>query len=279
MNPCLPQAHIDAEYEKDPVSAAAEYGAEFRTDLEAYVSREAVEACVEWGVQERSPLGNVRYVGFVDVSGGGADSFALAIAHKEGETAVLDAIREVRPPLSPEAVIAEFADLLRTYRIAKVVGDRYGGEFPREQFRKHNIQYAPSPDPKGGIYLGFLPLLNSGKVRLLGNKRLLLQFLGLERNTARGGRDSIDHARGGHDDLANAVAGALLQATVRRPQIYINGKTPEEMDRHLRWARQRCGQRSYGQEPPRLRLARITEAELDQHKVWLDKPLFAGGKP
>ena len=27
------------------------------------------------------------------------------------------------------------------------------------------------------------------------------------RRTARGGRDSIDHAPGGHDDLANAVAG------------------------------------------------------------------------
>jgi hypothetical protein len=35
---------------------------------------------------------------------------------------------------------------------------------------------------------------------------------GLERRTARGGRDSIDHAPGGHDDLANAVAGAVALA-------------------------------------------------------------------
>jgi hypothetical protein len=34
------------------------------------------------------------------------------------------------------------------------------------------------------------------------------QLCGRERRTARGGRDSIDHAPGGHDDLANAVAGA-----------------------------------------------------------------------
>src|SRR5262245_64495887 len=32
---------------------------------------------------------------------------------------------------------------------------------------------------------------------------------GLERRTSRGGRDSIDHAPGGHDDLANAAAGAI----------------------------------------------------------------------
>ena len=40
----------------------------------------------------------------------------------------------------------------------------------------------------------------------------LAQLCGLERRTARGGRDSIDHAPGGHDDLANAVAGAAALA-------------------------------------------------------------------
>jgi hypothetical protein len=43
---------------------------------------------------------------------------------------------------------------------------------------------------------------------------LLTQLVGLERRTARGGRDSIDHAPGAHDDLANAVAG--LAATAKR---------------------------------------------------------------
>jgi hypothetical protein len=42
---------------------------------------------------------------------------------------------------------------------------------------------------------------------LLDHPRLLTQLVGLERRTARGGRDSIDHAPGAHDDLANAVAG------------------------------------------------------------------------
>lgn len=40
-----------------------------------------------------------------------------------------------------------------------------------------------------------------------------MQLVGLERRTARGGRDSIDHPPGGHDDVANAVAGALLGAS------------------------------------------------------------------
>jgi hypothetical protein len=32
----------------------------------------------------------------------------------------------------------------------------------------------------------------------------------LERRTARGGRDSIDHAPGARDDVANAVAGVVV---------------------------------------------------------------------
>ena len=221
MNPTVSQAFIEAEMEKDPASATAEYLAEFRTDIEAYVSREALEAVVEWGVSERGPLDGKRYAAFVDPSGGSADSMTLAIGHAEGEVAVLDLISEIRPPFSPEGVVSEFADVLKRYKITKVTGDRYAGEWPREQFRKHGIKYEPSKDPKGTIYLNLLPLVNSGKVRLLGSQRLVSQLIGLERNTARGGRDSIDHARGAHDDVANAVAGALLQATARKPQIRI----------------------------------------------------------
>jgi hypothetical protein len=212
MNPTVPQSLIDTEYEKDPVSAASEYGAEFRTDIESFVSREGVEACVDWVTHERAALDGIRYLAFVDTSGGGVDSFALGIAHKDGELGVLDLTREVRPPLSPEGVITEFADTLKSYGITRVVGDRYGGQFPVEQFKKHGIRYEPSAYPKGAIYLDLLPLINSGKVRLLNNKRLMSQLVGLERNTARGGKDSIDHARGGHDDLANAAAGALCLA-------------------------------------------------------------------
>jgi hypothetical protein len=53
---------------------------------------------------------------------------------------------------------------------------------------------------------------------LLDNRRLATQLLGLERRTARGGRDSIDHASGAHDDLANAAAGVLVYPTSARHQ-------------------------------------------------------------
>ena len=128
---------------------------------------------------------------------------------------VVDCIREVKPPLSPENVIAEFVSVLKSYHCHKDTGDRYGGEFPREQFRKRGITYNVSDRVKSDIYVDFLPLLNSGRVMLPRNEKLIRQLCSLERTTVRGsGKDTIDHQRDRsmHDDLANAVAGAAVLA-------------------------------------------------------------------
>jgi hypothetical protein len=215
MNPTVPQRVIDAATERDPASAAAEWLAEFRADVEAFVAREAVDACISPGCFERAPVPSVTYRAFVDPSGGSSDSMTLAVAHRDGERAVLDAVRERKPPFSPDDVVKEFAGLLKTYGISSVRGDRYGGEWPRERFRAHGISYEPADKPKLEIYAGVLPLINAGRVELLDHPRLVAQLCGLERRTARGGRDSIDHAPGAHDDVANSVAGALPR--LRRP--------------------------------------------------------------
>ena len=55
-----------------------------------------------------------------------------------------------------------------------------------------------------------LPAINSGKVELLDNVRLVTQLKNLERRTSRMGRDVVDHAPNTHDDLINAAAGVLV---------------------------------------------------------------------
>ncbi len=203
------QNWVDRQYERDPAAAAAECGAEFRSDLESFVSIEVLEVCTDQD-RERPYDKACSYVGFVDPSGGSADSFTLAVAHREDAICVLDLVRECVPPFSPAAVAEEFAGVLRDYGIRTVHGDRYGGEWPREQFALHGVTYEPSELNKSEIYAAFLPMLNSRTVGLLTNDRLQRQLVGLERRTVRGGRESIDHPRGGRDDLANSVAGALV---------------------------------------------------------------------
>lgn len=214
MNPTVRQQIITDAYERDEASARAEYGAEFRSDVESFISKEAVAACTEIGVRERPPSSGFNYTAFVDPSGGSADSMTLAIAHAEKqdqiELSVLDAIREIKPPFSPEAVVAEFATLLKSYRVSMVTGDRYAGEWPRERFHVHGISYKPSELTKSQLYQQMLPALNGQRALLLDSSRLQAQLTSLERRTARGGRDSIDHPPNGKDDVANAVAGAVV---------------------------------------------------------------------
>ena len=222
MNATVPQRVIDEAYERDPASAAAEFGAEFRTDIESFVSREAVDAAIVPGRRELPPISGITYHAFVDPSGGSSDAMTLAIAHRDKDgRAILDAVRERRPPFSPEAVVAEFAELLKSYRCHKCVGDHWGGEFVRQPFRSHGITYELSEKPKSDIYRDTLAPINSGKVELLDLPRLTAQLCGLERRTARSGKDSIDHAPGAHDDIVNAVCGALVLAASGKAQLIV----------------------------------------------------------
>ncbi len=176
------------------------------------MSREIVEAAVDRGVAVRAPVAGVFYIAAVDPSGGSSDSMTLAIAHVEGGRYALDLVAERLSPFSPDSVVSEFAATLKQYRVFRVVGDRYAGEWPREAFARYGITYVPADLSKNDGYLAFLPLLNSGRVALIDNARLISQFCGLERRTARGGRDLVDHPRGAHDDVANSAALALVEA-------------------------------------------------------------------
>ncbi|HEX2941534.1 MAG TPA: hypothetical protein VHO91_10835 [Rhodopila sp.] len=217
MNPTIDPRVIEEAREADPARASAEYDAQFRDDIASFVTREVIDACTIPGRFELPRISGVRYHAYVDPSGGSADSFTLAVAHLEKGIAVLDLVREVRPPFSPEAVVRDFCDVLKAYGVTRVRGDRYAGEWPREQFRKAGITYDLSEQTASDMYRDLLPKLNSGQVELLDLPRIVKQFGDLERRTARGGRDLISHPPGGHDDLVNSIAGALLMANTRPP--------------------------------------------------------------
>ena len=214
MNASVPQAVVDEAYELDPASAAAEFGGEFRGDVQNWITREVLEACTIAGRHELPPVSGVSYLAFADPAGGsGGDSFTLAIAYKDRTSGniVLSCTREIMSPFSPEAAVWDLAKTLKLYGVTRITSDRYAALWSVGEWKKAGIVCEPSELTKSEIYSECLPLLNSHRVELLDDRRLRSQFLGLERRTARSGKDSVDHGPGNsRDDLCNAVAGALV---------------------------------------------------------------------
>lgn len=207
MNPLLPQRFVDDAMQDDPQRARAEYLAEFRSDIASLIDPDLIEQCTRPKPRVLPPVRGVEYRAFVDPAGGGADEFTLAIAHKERERTVIDLVRGWHG--SPARIVSEIAPILEQYRIHEVTGDRYAGRWPRDEFLRFGITYGTSDLDRSGLYLEFLAALNSGQVELPPDDKTSRQFIALERRTSRSGRDSIDHPPGGHDDRANAVAGAF----------------------------------------------------------------------
>ena len=227
MNPMFSVPEIDRAFAEDSVRARSEYDAEFRAEGETYISAEALDAVIVPDLMVIPPS-SFKYRAFVDPAGGsGADSATLAIAHAEQRTSsegqnsiafVLDIALERRPPFSPSDALRDFAKVLKEYKISQVTGDRFAGDFPREVFSKNGIRYKTSDYTKSDLYRELLPLITSGRVELLDKARLRNQILNLERRVSRSGKDSIDHSRGAHDDVANAAAGSLVYASKFRGQ-------------------------------------------------------------
>jgi hypothetical protein len=222
FNTTIDPAEIEAAIADDPTENTAEYLATFRSDLESFIQREVIEACV---VPQRYMLPFQQryegdYIAFTDPSSGRADEMTLAIMHPEkrktssGEedfVCVLDYLRGAVAFTSPDALVAEFCETMKEYRVNEVYGDNYAAAFAQELFNKNGITYRLSELNKGQIYSQVIPVLNSpGRVELLDDRKMVDQFVMLERRTGRStGRDSIDHPPGAHDDRSNAVAGAL----------------------------------------------------------------------
>jgi len=225
MNPTLPDEVIAAAYAEDAEAALAEFGGEFRSDIASYIDRDTVTDCIdERGRLERGRMAGVRYIAACDAAGGsGKDSYTLAIAHDEQGTAVLDQLIEVRPPFNPSLVTAELSKVLHAFGCWQVTGDRWAQGWVVQEWRKHGINYQYSTRDRSEIYLAALPLFNTGKVRLLDNPKLINQIAGLQRRTGSSGRQSVDHPKHGHDDLANAACAAIALAVDAQASVGIFG--------------------------------------------------------
>jgi hypothetical protein len=246
MNPTLDPRVIEEAYAADPASARAEWGAEFRSDIESFLSVESIDAVVVPNRRELGPRSGVRYVAAADPSGGaGGDSFAYSLCHVEGEggqrKVVLDLLRGYRPrggDSDLEGIVNEIAVTVQRYGTSTIYGDRYASQWVVESFKRAGIRYMeprlralndpidaePKYLDKSSAYAELEPLILTNHVELLDHPALLRELKGLERRLRSGsGKPVIDHMPGAHDDHANAAALAIVLAARSRvrPVVFV----------------------------------------------------------
>jgi hypothetical protein len=218
FNPTIDKRVIDEALAEDYEAAKAEWLGEWRDDVANFVQAEVINQAVRSSPLELPYDRRYTYRSFTDAAGGGRDEFTMAIGHKDGERIVIDVLRARHGV--PAQIVEEYARLMREYRITETTMDRYAGSWPADEFNRHSIRTKVSEQAKSGLYMDALNALNSGTVELPPDETMARQFLNLERRTARGGKDSIDHPIGGHDDRANACAGLIAHLKTARTWNY-----------------------------------------------------------
>jgi hypothetical protein len=212
FNPTLADATIAAQRAADPTGSGAEWDALFRDDLASFLDDQSIDAAIDHARPlELPPREGEPYFCFVDMSGGRRDLSTCAIVHVEGEG---DAVRYVADVVrgragDPHAAVLEFVELAKQYRCTTIVGDNYGAEWCAGAFREAGAEYRRADLVRSELYLAGLPLFTRGIVSIADQAPLIRELRLLERRTARSGRDSVDHGKGGSDDFANALFGAL----------------------------------------------------------------------
>jgi hypothetical protein len=211
FNPTLDQRIIDDALARDPAAASAEWLAEWRTDISGFLDGQWIDRAASLEPGELPPQPGKSYRCFIDPSGGRSDAMTLAIAHLEDDDRVIvDLVRGRRAPFDPASVVAEFSQVARAYGCSQATADRYAGEWPVSAFADHGISIRAAELSKSEIYLECEPLFARGAIAIPADRVLLAELRQLERRTHRGGKDSVDHFFGGHDDYANACCGAAF---------------------------------------------------------------------
>jgi hypothetical protein len=224
FNPAISAATINAQRAADPEAAGAEWDAEFRRDLAAFLDDQTIDAAVDYGRPlELPPRPDQHYRAFCDASGGRSDHYVVAVGHRQDGRFTLDAVVGKAPPFDPGWTTQELANVVKRYACHEVTGDNYSAEWVQRAWAHNDVRYVVSELNRSELYLEALPLFTQGLVSLPNHPTLLRELRLLERRTHRSGRDTIDHGRNGTDDYANAACGCLRLLTARRGFLDLTG--------------------------------------------------------
>jgi hypothetical protein len=214
---------VEAEYERDPVNAAREFGAVFiGTGAGAFFDSASIKASVEVGrVAPLPPEPSSRCFASADFAFT-SDHSAICIIRVTGSLAELVDWLELQPkkgaPLKPSQVCAEFATLCHRHGVDALIADGHNKEAVREHLGACGIRFQEAEGGNAGkvkAYGRAQAMLREGRVSLPNLPRLITQLKEVTVKPLAGGGLQISHARRsgkGHGDLSAALVLGLAAA-------------------------------------------------------------------
>lgn len=205
LNPKVSDRAVKRAYNRDPLSAATEYGAEFADPIAAYLDGEAINNAID---RHRKPAikGDPAqtYAMAIDPATQ-SDRYAFLVAHKDGLRVIVDYAHIMRPPVDPVAAEDLLKDLVRRFKPVNIRCDT-ASTVERLKRDIYQLEYCPFTRPKKLQWYGSLKeALNLGNLSLLDHDDLLDELRNLQIS------NGVDiHApkagRVTHDDLADCLA-------------------------------------------------------------------------
>jgi len=225
LNPKVSEKVINSALKRDPESAQAEYFAEFRAQLESFLSAEAIDRCVDPEIKQGKAGSDNHYLMAVDPALM-RDNYGYGIAHLENGVVMLDYINRLTAPVNANAAEDLLKSLVERYKPSSVLCDnastsqRLKGKVP--------MVYTPfTRQQKLRIYGALKEAINLGMLIIPNDKDLIAELKALQ---IRNGVD-ISAPKAGrikHDDLADCLAllvdglqsGQFTGATHVMPNIF-----------------------------------------------------------
>ena len=223
FNPTYSERKLERLKKRKPLTYRTENLAFFRTDLSAMYDPLMIDKAINHDRPLEIPYREgIEYLCFVDIAGGGGkDSYSLAIGHLENERVIIDVVRSRAPKFNPDEVTSQYCELLKQYKISKVIGDKFSGDWASNSFAKHDIEYDRSEKSKSELYLEGESPFNTERVDLPGKELAITQLKNLIRKTRSGGKDSVDTDSGQPEDEANVIVGVIYLLTQEKKSASI----------------------------------------------------------
>lgn len=212
MNNPKSKAKLDEIIKNAPPEVVAqEYWNKRIATLNRAFDPKAVKDCRKAGFTQLPRIPNTFYAAFVDASGGGQNSYSISVMHKElrdGQEIYIQDYKASKAFAHTKATTRDYAEVLKSYGVYMVTGDRYAGNWCAEEFLSNGIAYEVAELHKSDIYRDASIVVNQRRLEYLDFADTELQLIAIEYKVV-GDHYKYEKPRTINDDSANVTCGNI----------------------------------------------------------------------